>query len=148
MNILYVCTGNTCRSAMAECITEYQAKLHNVPVDVSSAGISAFPGQAASENAIKVMSEYGLVLRNHISRQISEKMLSEADLILTMTKAQKGTLISNFPVYKEKIFTLTEYVGDSNDILDPFGSDIIVYRECAMQLTEAVMKLLSKVEES
>lgn len=147
MRILFVCTGNTCRSCMAEGMLKNEAKLNNVDIEVSSAGIYAYMGETASANSTKVMAEIGIDISCHIAKPVTSEILENIDIVLTMTKAHKETLISLFPTFKDKIFTLMEYIGGNGDIADPFGGDINDYRNCRNQLRTAVEKLMMVIKE-
>lgn len=149
MNILFVCTGNTCRSCMAEAIANNLKKDldSTLNVEFSSAGIYAVKGQSASTNASKVMEEMGLDLSCHIATPVSTELLEEVELILTLTEGHKRSLDSHFPNFREKTFTLLEYVGENGDIEDPFGGDINVYRKCAAQIKNSIEKLLLIIKE-
>jgi protein-tyrosine-phosphatase len=84
MNILFVCTGNTCRSPMAEGLFKDMLKKNNIDnIRVSSAGISVFPGEQANEKAIKALKEKGIDIRSHRARQAIEE-IDKADLIWAM----------------------------------------------------------------
>lgn len=134
MNIIFVCTGNTCRSPMAEALLRKKTNLHTV----SSAGLSvAFPAPAA-ENAAAVMREYGLDISAHRARPLTAEDAGQADLILTMTGGHKALLTALFPDAAEKTFTLCEYAGTPGDIDDPFGGDMDTYRRCAAALAARI----------
>jgi protein-tyrosine-phosphatase len=126
-------------------ISNYDSTLK---LEFSSAGIYAVKGQSASLNAAKIVEELGLDLSYHIATPISEELLEESDLILTLTEAHKHLIISHFPKSKDKTHTLLGYVGESGDIEDPFGGDIGVYRNCAIQIKESIEKLLLIIKES
>ncbi|NLM12986.1 MAG: low molecular weight protein arginine phosphatase [Epulopiscium sp.] len=144
--IMFVCTGNTCRSPMAEALTKNaleKASLNDV--EVVSRGISVFFSSGASEYAHQAMKEYGLNLDTHKSKQIEPKDIEDVDLILTMTNSHKQYLHHNFPAHKGKIFTLKEFVEESGDVEDPFGGQIKEYRSCAENLHQLVQKLVKKI---
>lgn len=147
MNILFVCTGNTCRSCMAEAVANNLKSDTTIGVEFSSAGIYAVKGQSASLNATKIMEEMGLDLTHHIAIPISEELLKEADLILTLTEAHKVLVLSNYPNAKDKTFTILQYVGETGDIEDPFGGDISVYRKCGADIKNTIEKLLIILKE-
>ena len=127
-SILFVCTGNTCRSPMAEGILRAMAK--GTDFKTSSAGLFA-GGEPVSKNAVLVMNEIGIDISGHVSRQLTRDMLKEFDLVLTMSESHKNAIVSAFPEYKDKTFTLPEYAGESGgEIPDPFGGDIETYRKC------------------
>jgi len=134
MHIIFVCTGNTCRSPMAEALLRKKTKLHTV----SSAGLSvSFPSPAA-ENAVAVMQEHGLDISAHRARPLTAEDIKQADLILTMTSGHRSILTAVFPEAAEKTFTLCEYAGTPGDIDDPFGGDMDTYRRCAAALAARI----------
>ncbi|NMC27182.1 MAG: low molecular weight protein arginine phosphatase [Syntrophomonadaceae bacterium] len=154
MKILFVCTGNTCRSPMASALFSRQLqsggiKLASKNIEVSTAGLFAQEGGQASPLAKQVMQEIGLDISPHRTTPLQTALLTEADLILTMTETQKDLLQRmrgdlNLPVY-----TLAEYAGDAAlEVPDPYGQDINAYRHTLAQLDYLVDRLLRKIIES
>ena len=152
--ILFVCTGNTCRSSMAEVLfkdllQKSGAKLGNIKV--MSAGIYANPRDTAADQAIEVVEELGLSLREHRAKILTKDLLQEADLILTMTNHHKLAILQIAPHIQDKVFTLKEYAnaGDTIkdvNISDPFGQSVEVYRKSANEIMEALKKVLEKIQ--
>lgn len=128
MNILFVCTGNTCRSPMAE---GYLKSLHLSDINVLSAGIYA-DGEPVSDNSRDAMYDIGIDISSHISRPLTKEMLEQADRIYCMTASHKALLIS-LGTEKDKVMLLRE-----NGISDPFGSDMTCYRNCRNEITDAI----------
>lgn len=144
--ILFVCTGNTCRSPMAEAIFKNIIKEsgREREYEAESAGIFAVEGQKASSNAVETMRGKGLDLTKHISKSISEDMIIDSDIILTMTKSHKDNLLLLNKGLEGKVFTIKEYIRNNEDIdiLDPFGSSLEVYKACAEDLEKSIRFLV------
>lgn len=120
-------------------------------IQVSSAGVSVFYPSSASEQAVSVMSERGIDLTQHQSRQVTESLIEQADIILTMTRNHKQVLLRMHPQAENKIFALKEYaygVGDMDDmdISDPFGLSVDSYRLCSDEIFYALKKILENEE--
>ncbi|MEE0947022.1 MAG: ribosomal protein S18-alanine N-acetyltransferase [Acutalibacteraceae bacterium] len=132
MNVVFICTGNTCRSPMAEGYLK-SLKLENV--NVFSAGLSA-NGETVSKNSQIVMEEMGIDISAHISTPLTVELIQKADIIYTMTATHKAILenaIKSFDGLSARIENL-----DSEDISDPFMSDVNAYRECRDQIVNAI----------
>lgn len=148
--ILLVCTGNTCRSSMAEAIAGQLIAARNLGhrLQFISAGTAALPGLPASSNAIRAARELGLDLGNHRSRPVTRELVQSAGLILTMTRGQKHSLAVQYPFALDKLFTIYEYLGQEEqkhrDIADPFGQSLSVYRACAAEIRTALEQALDK----
>lgn len=134
MNILFACTGNTCRSPMAQCLMDNLAKQHNLRISTDSAGISPWPGQPASSGASSAMKTMGVSLKNHQAKPITDDLMNWADLIVCMTMGHKNYLSAKWPELQEKIITFPE------PIQDPYGQSDHVYLRCAQQLDRLITK--------
>jgi protein-tyrosine-phosphatase len=149
VRILFVCTGNTCRSPMAEALFNdmvQKAGLKGLKAD--SAGIAASFGQKASRQAGLIMEELGISLKDHRTRPIDDKLLDQADLILTMTDRHKTYIQTLHPPVWKKIHTLKEFAKMENkDISDPFGQSDEAYRKTAEEIQQALKKVLDKLKE-
>jgi len=145
--ILFICTGNTCRSPMAAAMAAEIFAQAGHTIEVSSAGVSAWANQPASRHAIAVMKEAGLCLAAHKAALVSQNLLDSATLVLTMTSTHRAVLLSDYPSAKSKIFTLGEYVGDKADISDPFGGSEEIYRACAAQIRAMLALAAKKLKE-
>ncbi|MFJ3388232.1 MULTISPECIES: low molecular weight protein arginine phosphatase [unclassified Lysinibacillus] len=146
MKILFVCTGNTCRSPMAEVILKHKQTDN---VEVRSAGIYAMPNAEMSAHAQQVLYEANMT-HQHLATQLSITEMEWADLILTMTTAHKATIIANYPNAEQKVFTLKEYTSEGNEgnVVDPYGGSKEIYKETFVELTELVERLVKKIEEN
>ena len=148
MNILFVCTGNTCRSPMAEGILREIAKEKGLEVNISSAGIAALDGSDAAENAVIAMEKIGIDIKNHKSTILHRELIMNSDLILTMSKNHKDIILSNFPKSKDKVFTLTEYATEEDgDILDPFGGSLEIYEKTRDEIYKLIEKIIDSKED-
>lgn len=145
--ILLVCTGNTCRSPMAQILLQFQidsAGLRDQYL-ADSAGTGAWPGQAASAEAIAVMHEQGLSLAGHRSRKVTGEMVESADLILALSHSHLQTLRQRFAAQAQKIHLLGDYGGNGEDVADPIGTGLSEYRECAGQIGKLVEQSWEKI---
>lgn len=142
MNILFVCTGNTCRSPMAAAILSKIAQDNDMDLMIDSAGIMAEDGVPASDNAISAMIEMRIDISNHRAHQITHDDIIQADLIITMTEGQKMIINQLAP---DKTFTLTEFAGSFGDISDPYGGDLEEYRETAQEIYDLMVDAAEKI---
>ncbi|MUV37400.1 Arsenate reductase (glutaredoxin) [Lentibacillus sp. JNUCC-1] len=110
MNILFVCTGNTCRSPMAEALLKQKYP----DTAVRSAGIFAGKNEPANPQAIQALAERGITL-DHQTQPVDDKLLNWADVVLSMTTGHKQNLMTDYPAYQEKFFTLKEYVSSADN---------------------------------
>ncbi|GGI00749.1 low molecular weight protein arginine phosphatase [Mammaliicoccus vitulinus] len=135
MKIVFVCTGNTCRSPLAEAI----AKDLKPNYDIQSRGISAFNGTPISMQSMEIIVSNNLPVPG-TAQQFSEEDL-DADLILTMTEAHKSILESQFT--HENIHALKHYVkGEKGDVLDPYGQPQNIYQNTYEELSMLIKELL------
>ena len=156
MNILFVCSGNICRSPLAEALFRHKISClsqtlttEQPPLDiqVQSAGTSAAHGQPIAFAMELILQENGIDPSHH-SQRLDWDLLDWAHLILTMTRDQKRLLLSQIPALMPKLFTLNEYVGHRNqlDIAEPDGSDLDSYRRCAAAIEAGCDRLLEKLQ--
>lgn len=142
--IVLVCTGNTCRSPLAGVLLE-NLMTEEEEYQIDSAGISAFPGQRAAEMARRAARESGLDLSAHRSQQLSDKMVREADLILTMTVNQARCLWLSYREESGIIFSLGEFAGSAETVEDPIGQDFEVYRQTREQLKNLLKAAFERI---
>ena len=150
--VLFVCTGNTCRSPMAETIFKQLAaerlgcrpdELEQHGVVVASAGIAAWGGGAASAGAIEAMRECGADLTGHESQPVTETLIRQADVIWTMTAAHRAAIIAQFPEAGGRTSVLSP---DRIDVIDPIGGPIATYRKCAEQIRHHLIARMDTIQ--
>ena len=137
MKILFLCTGNTCRSPLAEGIMNKRAKEMNLPVTAESAGLAAFSGDEASSGSILAAKTMGIDISAHRSRPFSLYMKEEYDLFVVMTESHKAALLPY--ISEEKIIVL------GGGIPDPYGGNEETYLDCAEKISEGVGELLNEL---
>ena len=136
--ILFVCTGNTCRSAMAAAMMADIAVKNDLDILVDSAGVFALIGECAADNAILAMEKYDIDLSLHRTKPLTEELIDMADVILVMTEAHKILVES---MAGDKVHTLLEYAGSEGDISDPYGGDMEEYEETAEEIYDALVDI-------
>ena len=147
--ILIVCTGNTCRSPMAEVIGRrllaekigcVETDIEEHGVMITSAGIAAMAGGKASSQGIEVMEKMGLNLGAHSAQPVSEQMVRHADLILTMARGHREALLAQWPDAASRTEVLRL---DGKDVADPIGESVAEYQRCAEQIRK---ELATRIE--
>jgi protein-tyrosine-phosphatase len=144
LKLLFVCTGNTCRSPMAEGLAR---ELFGDEIQVKSAGLEAWEGEKASTQALEVFRERNLNLSHHRSRRINSELLSEADWVIPMTQAQEDNLKQRFPQYSSKICCLGGWGDRRRDIRDPWMGSVSEYRQTLLEIEELLYLLKERLKE-
>ncbi len=141
-NVLFICTGNSCRSPMAEGMLRGMVRKWGLSgVKVSSCGVFAYAGSPASVHACEVMKMRGYDITEHRSRSIADCRLMDEDLILCMERAHQREIKGRWEGVAEKTFMLTEYCGKKGDIPDPIGGSRSRYEHVACQIEQCVRKV-------
>ena len=141
MRILFVCTGNSCRSPMAELYFNSEVQKRNIAgLEALSAGVAAFPGDTISVNAASVMAENAIASEGFRSRRFTPFLADECDLIVCMGESHRNAVLAAYPVCKDKVCLLMD-----GDVPDPFGGDVDCYRKVFAKMRPALDALIERI---
>ena len=142
--LIFVCTGNTCRSPMAEAIYKNLEKVSEMKV--ISRGLVVLFSEPINPKAEIVLNKHDLELSNHVAKGLKASDIEENTLILTMTSSQKKKIKDLYPEVNE-IYTIKEFAGEIGDVVDPYGGTLVDYEECYIELGRLVKKTVYKLNE-
>lgn len=147
--VLFVCTANICRSPMAEGLFRKQVSKidssHNW--QISSAGTWTKGGNPVDRTVLKLLAKLGIDMASHRSQEISERLLSVADVVLVMEVSHKEALSVEFSNHAEKIFMLSELVGKTQDVVDPVGGPFVDYKATLFEILNYLQDAPAKIKE-
>jgi protein-tyrosine phosphatase len=134
-----VCEGNICRSPIATALLARDMPL----INVTSAGTHALVGQGADATAVRLMDERGMDIRTHVATRLTQAHVRHAQLILTMTRAQRGLIETNYPHARGKVYRLGEH--DDLDVVDPYRRDAFIFELAMAQIEQGVSRWLEPI---
>jgi len=151
-SVLFVCTGNTCRSPMAEGLFR-KALGARRDFEVGSAGIAAYPGDSPNPETVKLLAGRGINLDGFKSQPVSPEVLEQATHVFAMTSGHLEALENLFPDYADKFYLVCEFVdipgrGVAADVPDPIGMGRKAYEETAVTLDQAIPTLLAFIDQT
>lgn len=141
MKILFVCTGNTCRSPLAQAITQRLLDDRKIDAECESAGLTCGYGEEVSENSRKIIAERG-IFYTHQSRPVTRQLLDSSDMVVCMTSPHKEALRPYVPA--DKLFEAKDLTGEEID--DPYGKDLQAYRDCAAKLDKLADAVCNRLQ--
>lgn len=144
--ILFICTGNICRSATAEVLALRKLRAMGLAgVEVSSAGVFAEPGRPCPSETVASLARRGADARGHRARALTPELVEWADLILAMTEDHRTSVARRYPKSVGKVTLFTSYAGLSGDVEDPYEGGPKEHDACTARIDEALEKILTKL---
>ncbi len=144
--ILLVCTGNTCRSPMAQALLGRELAARSVTgVVVDSAGLDALPGDTASRHAVGAMAARGLTIAGRPAKRLEAGLVASSTVVLTMTERHARALRQRLPQHSDRILSLGEYIGTGEDVADPYGGGAADYERTARQLERMLKRAADRL---
>ena len=149
--ILFICTGNVCRSPMAEGLLRHMLRGRD-DIQIASAGLGALDGLRVTDVAAEVVAELGVDITSHLSQSLNSDLVNQADFIFVMTRQHQDALQTLFPSASEKTFLTREFegshAGENRDIADPIGQSIEIYRRTRDQIRDALPSLIVFIDQT
>jgi len=150
--ITVVCTGNVCRSPMAERLLKHALNGEDEPlnsIEVLSAGVSAFAGDPASDNSVRALAKVGIDLNDHRSRKISPQLMEKSDLILAMTEGHLSIMQQLYPEFSGRMKLFGSFhQPQSPEVPDPFGGSLSLYSETRDNLAEFIPAIIQYLKDN